>query len=351
MRRSGSGRRRVPPLAAVLLGLIVVTGLVLRLRHNDYGLPYSYIADENTHFTVHAVKMLAGDANPDYFRNPSAFTYLLYGLLRLPLGGLGPLPDLGADPIRQFFADPSPFFQTGRTLAALLCMAGVVAVFAVGRRLWGTREGLVAAAALSFAFLPVAYSRLALTDVGTLLPVALAVYGAIRAYETGARRYLVLAGAATGLAIGFKYTTGLLFVVVLAAGVLAAKRWPGERRTTLASVVLAAVAAAGAFFVTTPFFFADLGESIDQLRAQAGIIGGVTKYGQDQSSGFLYYLDSLSWGFGWAAAPGALAGGVFELRRDRARGFLLLLFPVLFFSTSGASLATSPGTSSRYTPY
>jgi hypothetical protein len=317
---------------AVILGAIVVVGLVLRLRHNDYGLPYSYVADEDTHFTVHAVGMFADDANPNYFRNPSAFTYLLHGLLRLPLGGLGPLPDLGQGaPVRLFLADPTPFFQTGRSLAALLCMAGVVAVYLVGRRLWGTREGLVAAAALSFAFLPVAYSRLALTDVGTFLPVAVAVFAAVRAYETGARRHYLLAGAATGLAIGFKYTTGLLFLVVVAAGAMAVWRRRGAWRATLASLALAGVAGAATFFVTTPFFFADLAASIDQLRDQAGIIGGMAKFGQTQRSGFLFYLDTLGWGFGWAALAAALAGGVFELRRDRARGVLLLLFPVVFF--------------------
>jgi len=324
--------RRVRWPVALLLALIVLVGLVLRLRHNDYGLPFSYVADERNHFTVHAVRMFGGDANPGYFKNPSAFTYLLHVLLRLPLGGVGPLPDLsGGDPARLFSADPTPFFQTGRSLAALLCMAGVLAVFFAGRRLWGAREGLVGAAALSFAFLPVAYSRLALTDVGTFLPVVLAVFGAVRAYETGARRFYVLAGAASGLAIGFKYTTGLILLVVLAAAVLRARRRRSEWRSTLASVGVAAAACAATFFVTTPFFFADLGFSLEQLRGQSRIISDLPKYGQSQTTGLLFYLDTLGWGFGWAACLAALAGGVFALRRDRARGVLLLLFPVVFF--------------------
>lgn len=332
MARRGTNRRRDRLLVASALVPIVAVGLLLRLRHNDYGLPYSYIADENTHFTVHAAEMFRDDANPDYFRNPSGFTYLLHGLLRLPLGGLGPLPNLSrTDPFLEFLLDPSPFFETGRFLAALLCMTGVVTVFFVGRRLWGTREGIVAAAALSFAFLPVAYSRLALTDVGTLLPVPLAVFGAVRAHETGKRRHFALAGAATGLAVGFKYTSGLVFLAVLAAAALSLRRRPGEWRATLTGLTLAVVAAGAAFSVTTPYFFADLDFSIAQLRDQARVIGGAQKFGQSQSSAFLYYLDSLGWGFGVGAIVAAVGGAIALVRRDRDRGLVLLIFPIVFF--------------------
>ena len=91
-----------------------------------------------------------------------------------------------------------------RTLAAVLCMAGVAATYAAARRLWGVREGLVAAAVLAFAFLPVAYSRVAVTDVGSLLGVALALLWSVRAAEEGRTRWFVLAGAAAGLAIALQ---------------------------------------------------------------------------------------------------------------------------------------------------
>ena len=62
----------------------------------------------------------------------------------------------------------------------VLCLAGVAAVYYAGRQLWNRRTGLVAAAILCFAFLPVAFSRIAVTDVGTLAPVALALLFAVR---------------------------------------------------------------------------------------------------------------------------------------------------------------------------
>src|SRR5438270_13758429 len=47
------------PLVWALLGLIVVGGLVLRLVHIGYGLPYVYNYDEATHFTNHSVNFLS----------------------------------------------------------------------------------------------------------------------------------------------------------------------------------------------------------------------------------------------------------------------------------------------------
>ena len=109
------------------------------------------------------------DLDPGYYENPAAYTYLLYGLLRVMYGPLGFIFDLPFGNVtEQFSKDPTQIWVAARTLAAVLCMVGVVATYWAARRLWGAREGLVAAAVLSFAFLPVAYSRVAVTDVGAL---------------------------------------------------------------------------------------------------------------------------------------------------------------------------------------
>jgi Dolichyl-phosphate-mannose-protein mannosyltransferase len=324
-------RRRALDLAPwpayLVLATIVVAGLALRLRSNGYGLPYAYNIDEGSHFTNRAVALFGGSLNPRYFQNPSNFTYLEHLALRFQFGHLWPLGDLRRVP-RQFSVDPSSIYRTGRTLAAVLCMLGVAGVFHVGRRLWGALEGLVAAAALSFAFLPVVYSRIAVTDTGTLLPVALSVYASVRAFEGGRRRHFVLAGAAAGVAIGFKYTAGLLLVPLLVAGAGAARR---ERRALL-HAGLGVGAAALVFVLTNPYFILDFHDAWRQIRGQAETAGGLKKLGQEQYSGPGYYAQSLTWGLGWAAAAAALCGAALELRRGLLRGAVLLAFPLALFA-------------------
>src|SRR5687767_709553 len=167
--------------------------------------------------------MFGSDLDAGYFRNPSAFTYAIHFVLRTEYMVLG-LVDAPRNAVRDCMSDPSGVYLTGRVLATMLCMLSVVAVYAVGRRLWGAAEGLAAAAVLAFAFLPVAYSRYALTDVGALLPVTIAVYCAVRVQQTGRLWYFALGGAAVGLAVAFKYTAGLLVAPLVVAAVTVADR-------------------------------------------------------------------------------------------------------------------------------
>ena len=202
-----------------VLGLILLVGLVLRVVHNDHGLPYVYYVDEGSHFTKRAIETFR-DANPGYFQNPSGYTYLLYLVYRAIAVGMGG----SADVVAAYRANATWVFEVSRGLAAVLCLAGVAGVYAVGRSLWDRRTGLVAAAVLCFAFLPVAFSRLALTDVGALLPVALCLLCSVRLAETGRLRWCAWAGAAVGAAVGFKYTAGLVVLVPLTGAGLRGRR-------------------------------------------------------------------------------------------------------------------------------
>ncbi|MBN1529864.1 MAG: glycosyltransferase family 39 protein [Thermoleophilaceae bacterium] len=316
-------------LPRLLLGLILVAGLALRLWNNDYGLPYVWSIDEGSHFANKAVEMFWQDLDPGYYENPAAYTYLLYGLLRVMYGPLGWLFDLPYGNVTaQFAKDPTQIWEVARTLAAFLCMLGVAVTYWAARRLWGVREGLVAAAVLAFAFLPVAYSRVAVTDVGALMGVGLALYGAVRSYEDGRLGHYALAGAGAGLAGAFKYTAGL---ALLPLAVAALARVRGDRLRAVGGVALGTGVAALVFLVLNPFVLGSFDAWWDDLRDQAEVASDQPKPGQEDG-GIAYYLDSLTWGLGWALAVAALAGAVLELRRDLVRGLILIAIPIALFA-------------------
>jgi Dolichyl-phosphate-mannose-protein mannosyltransferase len=326
MRLQGSGWLAFARVHRLILALIVVAGLALRVWNNDYGLPFVYSVDEASHFTNRAVEMFWQDLDPGYYQNPAAFTYLVYGLLRVLYGPLGFLFDLPFGNVtEQFSKDPGEIWVAARTLAAVLCMAGVVAVYFTAKRLWGFREGLIAAALLAFAFLPVAYSRVAVTDVGSLTGVSLAVLFAVRAHEEDRRRDWVLAGAAVGLAAAFKYTAGLAVLPLL----VAALARPSLRRA--GGLGLAGLAALVVFALLNPYLFTSLGDWWRDLRDQAEVAANDPKPGQE-SGGVAYYLDSLTWGLGWAGLAAALAGTVLLLRRDVVRALIVVSVPIALFA-------------------
>src|SRR4051812_28604369 len=268
------------------------------------------------------------DLDPGYYQNPATYTYLVYALLRVMYGPLGFAFDLPFGNVTdQFDKNPTQIWIAARTLAAVLCMGGVAATYWAARRLWGVREGLAAAAVLAFAFLTVAYSRVAVTDVGALIGVALSIGFAVSAHRRGGMRWFLAAGAAAGLAISFKYTAGLALLPVAIAA-LARVRIDGWR--ALAGLAAAAVLAAVVFVVLNPYLFRSFDSWWSDLRDQAEVARDQPKPGQG-SGGVSYYLDSLTWGLGWAAAIAALAGAAIELRRNLVRGLMLIAVPVALF--------------------
>ena len=85
------------------------------------------------------------------------------------------------------------------------------------------------------------------------------------------------------------------------------------------------------FLVLNPYLPGSFDAWWNDLRDQAEVASDQPKPGQEDG-GAGYYLDSLTWGLGWAAALAALAGAALELRRDLVRGLILVAVPLALFA-------------------
>jgi hypothetical protein len=303
-------------LAALLLG-----ALVLRLWGFRHGLPFVYNADENAHFVPRAIGMFDHSYNPGYFINPPAFTYVLHALFWVGWGGAGVQ--------EAYAADTGDVFAVARAASAVLGTIGVGLLAWAGARLFDRWTGLVAALLLAVAFLPVHYSHLALNDVPTLAPVALALAGVAGVLRGGGVREYALAGAGIGLACAFKYTAGIVLLCLLAAVLVAGER-PAARVQGLA--VAGGVALLG-FLVANPFALLDFDTFRDGLNEQASASSdGGGKLGLTESSGVLYYLKTTLWGLGLIPALAALVGAVLLPRRT---ALVLIPAPLVFLLFMG----------------
>src|SRR6202012_464789 len=153
-----------------LLWVLLAVTLALRLWGVKQGLPYSYNSDEATHFVPRAIAFFSHDYNPQYFLNPPAYSYLLHFVFELWFGS----PDAGR---RAYVTDPTEVFVVARVVAAVLGTVAVWLTYLAGERLFNRTAALLGAAIFGLAFLPVFYSHLALNDVPSLAPVALALDG------------------------------------------------------------------------------------------------------------------------------------------------------------------------------
>jgi hypothetical protein len=306
-------------LAALLIG-----ALVLRLWGLKHGLPYVYNADENAHFVPRAIGMFDHSYNPGYFINPPAFTYLLHALFWLGWGGDGVQA--------AYAADTGDVFAVARAASAVLGTVAVGLLAWAGARLFDRRTGLVAGVLLAVAFLPVHYSHLALNDVPTLAPIALALAGVAGVLRGGGWRDYAIAGAGIGLACATKYTAGIVLLCLLAAvAVSSAPRPARVKRLAVAGAV-----ALAAFVLANPYALLDFGTFTDGLNEQATASSdGGGKLGLTETSGILYYLKTTLWGLGIVPALAVLVGAVWLVRKHPRTALVLLPAPLLFLLFMG----------------
>ncbi len=307
----------------VALAALLIGALILRLWGFRHGLPFVYNADENAHFVPRAIGMFDHSYNPGYFINPPGFTYVLHALFWVGWGGRGVQ--------EAYAADTGDVFAVARAASAVLGVAGVGLLAWAGARLFDRRTGLVAAVLLAVAFLPVHYSHLALNDVPTLAPVALALAGVAGILRGGGLRDHAIAGAGLGLACAMKYTAGIVLLCLLAAVIVAR---PARRRPL--GLALAGVTALAGFLALNPYALLDFDTFRDGLNEQASASSdGGGKLGLTESSGILYYAKTTLWGLGVLPVVAA-AGGAVWLAVHRGRHALVLLpAPLLFLLFMG----------------
>ena len=317
--------------AVALAGLLLVT-LVVRLWSIDHGLPNVHNLDEYAHFVPGAAAMSRGTLNPHYFQNPPAFTYVLLALFSV----IYALPGVSGSAAAALNNDPTSVFLLARIATAVLGVVGVGLLYVAVRRLYGVAAAWLAALFLGLAFLPVFYSHLALNDVPTLVPVALALVGVAGITSVGRRRDFLVAGIGLGAATATKYTAA---AVALAIGVAWLIRWrdePAQRRALWRHGALALVAAAITFVVLNPYSVLDAGAFVGGVRRQQQLTADVGKVGLDDTTGWQYYAWTLLWGFGVVPIGLALVGAATALRDNWRRVAPWLAFAVGMWLVIGA---------------
>ena len=316
--RRGLGRR--PDWLTLALAAVLLVALGLRLWGLKHGLPFVYNIDERLHFVRYAVGMFDDDANPNYFANPAAFTYLLWALFAIGLGGRDGVADAAS-------SNPEALMVLARASAAVIGTLACLAVYRAGAVLLDRRTGLLAAVVMATSCLTVFYSHFALNDVPALAGVSLVLLASAHLARGGGLRWFALAGAAVGLAAGTKYTAGVaaLSIAGAAAPMLGNRTL---RRRALTGLALSALAALAVFLVTNPYSVLDYGtfrEDLDYQSAQAGAV----KVGLVEEHPLAYYAWTLTWAFGWIPLAAALAGAVIAIARHRVVAAVLLPAPVV----------------------
>jgi hypothetical protein len=309
------------------LGGVLLVSFTLRVWGIRHGLPLIYNPDEQLHFVPKAVEFFQSGYNPNYYFNPPGFTYLLHLVFASWFGGRDGV-------LEAWSSRSSDVFLVGRYTSAALGTLAVLLTYLTARRLFDRKYGLLSAALLAVAFLPVFFAHQAVNDGPQLAPIALSLFGSARIFTSGKRVDYLIAGTGLGLACGTKYPAGIVIVPLLAAA-LSHLGKPQARRCILVGLSLSGLAAIVAFAVAVPGIVFDTGGVLRDLSNLSGPSGGEPKLGQAEESGIRYYLWTLTWGLGWIPSLSALLAAVDLTLRNRRLALLFVPAPVIFILFMG----------------
>ena len=229
-----------------LLGGTVLLSLWLR-----WPLP----APEWSHFDEESLVLIplgfwSGDLNPHFFNYPTLQFYLvsLLYFVKFTLAESGPLEQFVA---YRYFVDGGDLLSLARACSTVMAAATVAVTAFLGRLIYGSAGGLLAALVLALMPLSVRFGHLANTDTPAVLWVSLALVFAVRMRQRGTHVDALVAGLFVGLAGATKYPAALVGVPVAAAALL---RTPSLRHP---GIWCAGAAAVLSFSAATPYVWLD----------------------------------------------------------------------------------------------
>ena len=241
----------------------------------------------------------------------------------------------------------------GRALAALFDLGTVALTFALARRVYGARAGLLAAACVALMVLHVQQAHFYTADVPLAFFVLGSLFFAVRLAESGRPFDAYLAGAWAGLALGAKSSVALL-VLPLGAALMVnpAPALPGRCGARWRHGLQCGAAALVAFALTNPFALLTFPTFWRNVAQQAAIARGALDVPYTRqfhaTCPYLYPLaQQLRWGMGWPlglAACGGLAWAVWRAVREppRRAEWVLLAWTVPYLAFTGALYAKFP---------
>jgi 4-amino-4-deoxy-L-arabinose transferase-like glycosyltransferase len=320
--------------------VILFFACLLRLFGIRFGLPYQYHPDE-IKYVILALKVGAVGPNVGYFDNPTGFVYLLffeYGLLYV-IGRLFSFFHSSLDLAILYYQNPSIFYLLGRITSLILSVGTVWLTYTIAKKSFNHTIGLLAALFLACSFGHIHESHFAVPDISMVFFLILAFYFIVQFWqsETNAIKYSFLSGFFAGVAIGFKYTAGLILVPLVLAILFQRNKLSNNMKNQVFRGLGVFVCSFLGFFITCPYAILDypkfwVGITNLQYMDKTG------HFGLDPLvNGYMFYIQSLGWQLGWLIFISGIIGIGFVLYKHKSLGIIFCVFPILLYLFMGNS--------------
>ncbi|MXZ23093.1 MAG: glycosyltransferase family 39 protein, partial [Caldilineaceae bacterium SB0665_bin_25] len=243
-------RKSTTLVAYVILGAVILAGLALRTWNVRFDGGLNSHPDERSTTCFYA-PTIGWPSSVDEFLDPRrsplnplwdrqndrrrSFTYghfpLYLGILTGEVlsdlakpAGLLPLPARSIEMMERANTACEGLAVAGRLMMALLDTLTVFLLFLLGRRLYGSYGGILAATLYAFTAQAVQLSHFFAMDPASTTFVVLAVYGGVLMVQERSWRGALLAGIGAGLAVSSKFSALPVLAVPLTASFIAGWR-------------------------------------------------------------------------------------------------------------------------------
>jgi len=280
----------------------------------------SYLSDSGDEGgnTLAPLRLLYSRGDPGTFLHPSLFYDVTAAAYAAVYGALHVSGRIDGDlSIADLLVlDERYFVFTARAVSLLSAVVAMIALWALGRRLWNGLSGLAAAALLAVLPLHAMYSQTARVDSLFVAVFLLALLAILRALQGGSRAVADTAAVLTGLTVAANYNGAILVPWLFAA------LWmqPADGRRALGRAALLMVAA---FLVACPFVVLNAPAFLQHLRFISGLSTAANPGMEGRD--VLFYVTDLAHALPVLAAAIAIAGIAVLLVGNRAEGFVLSL--------------------------
>ncbi|HEY7698572.1 MAG TPA: glycosyltransferase family 39 protein [Vicinamibacteria bacterium] len=335
--RTEAGELWIRARTPVVLALILGVAFSLRYAGAGSGLPQSYIPDEYDYVHSYLVMIKRGDMNPRWWHHPSVQPYVnVVGILvayysKASSGRWPRIHDLQVEDALLW----------GRVAAGVIPgTLAVLAVFFLGRRMFGTAVGLIASALLAVAPGVVEVSQYNKPDSLLVLFCTLSVLTTLVYLDRGGARLAFAGGAVVGLAVAVKYNAALVLLPFLVAVLFR----QGFRIFQRPDLYLGVVGTVVGFTAGCPYWYPDLQRFLEHVGAglyNYGYLGLEGASGEDNWYNHASY--TARYGAGLWALLASLVGLAIALYRIDRRIAVFLLYPVLYYGFYSSQKINFPG--------
>jgi hypothetical protein len=252
-----------------LLCFFIAVGFIARVVGVNFGLPFVYHDDEPI-IVNYALAYGAGDFNPRMFNVPpflSYFLFAIYGLFYL-VGLASGMFSNTTEFAYLFLNDPTIFYVIGRVILGVL--PGTISVFFIyhlGKRVFGEKEGLIAAFFLALNFMHVRDSHYIYFDVPLVFFLILLLIKSMDIISKNRAWDHIWAGVLLGVVTATKYFGPVMapfFVAVFAHNLV---RYKEKVSIFLLKVGGFAVISVLTFLALNPFALLDHKRFLSQVMA------------------------------------------------------------------------------------